>query len=116
MNNPNQASLTSTNTGTMNHPAFADELDIQAVRDRVNFDIQRSDRPAEFKRAVELLTELSQICTGAWYRQLPEPWQHDDWAHVSSEIRALHSIVGQRAEEEADEILQRATAVKGGNK
>ncbi len=100
----------------MNHPAFADQLDIEAIRERVNHEVQRSDQPAEFKRAIELLTELARICTDAWYRRLPEPWEHDHWAHVSSEIRALDSIVGQRAEEEADEIIRRAAAVKGGNK
>lgn len=97
------------------HPAFADKLDIEAVRERVNYDVQRSNQPAEFKRAVALLTELSHICTGAWYRRLPEPWQHDHWAHVSSEIRAINSIVSQRAEEEADEIFQRATAISVGS-
>ena len=93
------------------HPAFADELDIDAVRQRVNRDIQQSDRPRDFKRAIELLTELDAICTDAWYRRHPEPWGHDDWAHVSSEIEAIHSIVGQRAEETADELLRKSLAV-----
>ncbi len=92
------------------HPAFADKLDLDAVRDRVNQDVQRSNRPADFKRAIELLTELDRICTDAWYRRHPEPWGHDDWAHVSSEIEALHSIVGQRAEETADDILRKGSA------
>ena len=94
------------------HPAFADHLDIGAVREHVNREVQRSDRPADFKRAIELLTELDRICTDAWYRRHPEPWGHDDWAHVSSEIEALHSIVGQRAEETADDILRKSSAVK----
>ena len=75
-------------------PAFADKLDIDAVRAHVNSQVQQSDRPADFKRAIELLTELDRICTDAWYRRHPEPWGHDDWAHVSSEIEALHSGVG----------------------
>lgn len=94
------------------HPAFADHLDIDAVRQHVNREVQQSDRPADFKRAIELLTELDRICTDAWYRRHPEPWGHDDWAHVSSEIEALHSIVGQRAEETADELLRKSTAVE----
>lgn len=94
------------------HPAFADEFDLDAVRERVNHDVQQSNRPADFKRAIELLTELDRICTDAWYRRHPEPWGHDDWAHVSSEIEALHSIVGQRAEETADELLRKSTAVE----
>lgn len=94
------------------HPAFAEHFDIDAVREHVNREVQRSDRPADFKRAIELLTELDRICTDAWYRRQPEPWGHDDWAHVSSEIEALHSIVGQRAEETADELLRKSTAVK----
>ena len=94
------------------HPAFADELDIDAVREHVNREVQRSGRPADFKRAIELLTELDRICTDAWYRRHPEPWGHDDWAHVSSEIEALHSIVGQRAEETADELLRQSSAVE----
>jgi len=93
------------------HPAFADHLDIDAVREHVNREVQQSDRPADFKRAIELLTELDRICTDAWYRRHPEPWGHDDWAHVSSEIEALHSIVGQRAEETADELLRKSSAV-----
>lgn len=92
------------------HPAFSDHLDIDAVRQHVNEQVQQSDRPADFKRAIELLTELDIICTNAWYRRQPEPWGHDDWAHVSSEIEALHSIVGQRAEETADELLRKSTA------
>lgn len=94
------------------HPAFAENFDLDAVRERVNHDVQQSDRPADFKRAIELLTELDRICTDAWYRRHPEPWGHDDWAHVSSEIEALHSIVGQRAEETADELLRKSSAVK----
>jgi len=94
------------------HPAFADHFDISAVREHVNREIQQSDRPADFKRAIELLTELDVICTDAWYRRHPEPWNHDDWAHVSSEIEALHSIVGQRAAETADELLRKSTAVE----
>lgn len=93
------------------HPAFADNFNIDAVRERVNHDVQQSDRPADFKRAIQLLTELDRICTDAWYRRHPEPWGHDDWAHVSSEIEALFSIVGQRAEETANAILQRTAAV-----
>ena len=94
------------------HPAFADELDIDAVREHVNREVQQSNRPADFKRAIELLTELDIICTNAWYRRQPEPWGHDDWAHVSSEIEALHSIVGQRAEETADELLRKSSAIE----
>jgi len=94
------------------HPAFADHLDIDAVREHVNREVQQSDRPEDFKRAIELLTELDRICTDAWYRRHPEPWGHDDWAHVSSEIEALHSIVGQRAEETADEVLRKSSAVE----
>lgn len=93
-------------------PAFADKLDIDAVRAHVNSQVQQSNRPADFKRAIELLTELDRICTDAWYRRHPEPWGHDDWAHVSSEIEALHSIVGQRAEETADELLRQSSAVE----
>jgi hypothetical protein len=92
------------------HPVYADNFDIDAVRERVNQDVQQSTRPADFKRAVELLTELDRICTDAWYRRHPEPWGPDDWAHVSSEIEALHSIVGQRAEETADDILRKGSA------
>jgi hypothetical protein len=94
------------------NPAFADKLDIDAVRAHVNSQVQQSNRPADFKRAIELLTELDRICTDAWYRRHPEPWGHDDWAHVSSEIEALHSIVGQRAEETADELLRQSSAVE----
>jgi hypothetical protein len=92
------------------HPVYADNFDIDAVRERVNHDVQQSTRPADFKRAIELLTELDRICTDAWYRRHPEPWGPDDWAHVSSEIEALHSIVGQRAEETADDILRKGSA------
>jgi hypothetical protein len=92
------------------HPVYADNFDIDAVRERVNLDVQQSTRPADFKRAIELLTELDRICTDAWYRRHPEPWGPDDWAHVSSEIEALHSIVGQRAEETADDILRKGSA------
>jgi hypothetical protein len=94
------------------NPAFTDELDLDAVRAHVNRQVQQSDRPADFKRAIELLTELDRICTDAWYRRHPEPWGHDDWAHVSSEIEALHSIVGQRAEETADELLRKSSDVE----
>lgn len=94
------------------NPAFADNLDIDAVRQHVNEQVQQSDRPADFKRAIQLLTELDTICTNAWYKRQPEPWGHDDWAHVSSEIRALDSIVGQRAEETADELLRKNFAVE----
>jgi transposase-like protein len=94
------------------NPIFADKLDIDAVRQHVCAEVQRSNRPADFKRAVELLTELDVICTNAWYRRQPEPWEHDDWAHISSEIDALHSIVWQRATETADELLRKSTAVQ----
>jgi hypothetical protein len=94
------------------NPIFADKLDIDAVRQHVCAEVQRSDRPADFKRAVELLTELDVICTNAWYRRQPEPWEHDDWAHISSEIDALHSIVWQRATETADELLRKSAAVQ----
>jgi transposase-like protein len=94
------------------NPIFNDELDIDAVRQHVCAQVQQSDRPADFKRAIELLTELDTICTDAWYRRHPEPWGHDDWAHVSSEISSLHSIVWQRATETADELLRKSSAVK----
>jgi hypothetical protein len=86
-------------------------LDLDAYRKQVNIDIQQSDRPRDFKRAIELLTELDIICTDAWYRRQPEPWEACEWSHVSSEIEGLHSIVSQRAAEIADDILRQSSAV-----
>lgn len=96
----------------IDHPAFDAVLDLKAVRERVCREVQQSNRPADFKRAIELLTELGQICEDAWYRRQESPWGHDDWAHVSSEVEAIHSIVGQRAEETADELLRQSTVVE----
>jgi hypothetical protein len=93
-------------------PADILNLDLDATRQRINAEVQRSDRPTDFKRAIDLLTELDTICTAAWYRKHPEPWGHDDWAHVASEIALLHSIVGQRAEETADELVGKMSAIR----
>jgi hypothetical protein len=93
-------------------PNHITEIDLDATRQRINAEVQRSDRPADFKRAIELLTELDTICTAAWYRKHPEPWGHDDWAHVASEIALLHSIVGQRAEETANELIGKMSAIR----
>lgn len=92
-------------------PIYDDDLDIDAVRDHVCAEVQRSDRPADFKRAIDLLRELDQICTDAWYRRHPEPWNHHDWAHVNSEIKTIQSLVGQRAQETADQLLFPGSAV-----
>ncbi len=92
-------------------PIYDEELNIDAVRDHVCAEVQLSDRPADFKRAIELLRELDAICTDAWYRRHPEPWNHHDWAHVNSELKTIQSLVGQRAQETADQLLFPGSAV-----
>ena len=92
-------------------PIFDEELNIDAVRDHVCAQVQRSDRPADFKRAIELLRELDAICADAWYRRHPEPWNHHDWAHVNSEVKAIQSLTGQRAQETADQLFLPRSAV-----
>ncbi len=92
-------------------PIYSEDLDIDAVRDHVCAEVQLSDRPADFKRAIELLRELDAICTDAWYRRHPEPWNHHDWAHVNSELKTVQSLVGQRAQETADQLLFPGSAV-----
>jgi hypothetical protein len=76
-----------------------------AIRDEVCREVQQSNRPADFKRAIELLRELDVICTDAWYGRQSEPWGTFDWAHVSSEVRKIHSLVNQRAEEACADYL-----------
>lgn len=83
-----------------------------AVRDEVCQQVQQSNRPADFKRAILLLRELDDICTEAWYRRHPEPWGHDDWAHVCSEVSTVYSLVRQRAQEECEDALLARTAIE----
>ena len=83
-----------------------------AVRDEVCQQVQQSNRPADFKRAIFLLRELDDICTEAWYRRHPEPWGHDDWAHVCSEVATVYSLVRQRAQEECEDALLARTAIE----
>lgn len=93
------------------HPIFADQLDMRALRARVNADIQAfPGLPDDYKRAVQLVTELDNICDDAFFGRNATPWNHDQWAHISSDLHALFSIVGQRAEETANEILRRRAA------
>lgn len=73
---------------------------------RVCKEVQQSDRPVDFKRAIELLAELTAICTNAWYGAFQgEEWNHHDWAHVNSDVKTIQSLVGQRAKETADEYF-----------
>lgn len=83
-----------------------------AIRDEVCKQVQDSDRPVDFKRAILLLAELDSICTEAWYRRHPEPWIADDWAHVNSELSAIHSLVRQRAQEECEDALSASNAIE----
>lgn len=73
--------------------------DFDAVRDEVCQQVQKSDRPADFKRAILLLTELDAICTDAWYSRNPKLWDGEEWTHVSSEIEIIRDLVHQRAQE-----------------
>ena len=73
---------------------------------RVCREVQESGRPSDFKRAIILLTELTEICTKAWYGAFEEQqWNHHDWAHVNSDIKTIQSLVGQRAQETLNECL-----------
>jgi hypothetical protein len=108
------------------HPAISDRSDegretdsdgdndydkITRLRQRVSDEVQQSDRPADFKESIQLLARLAAIIRDAWYRKQPEPWNHHDWAHVSSEIHCLNSLAGQRAEETARDLLEQMDAV-----
>jgi hypothetical protein len=92
-------------------PIYEERLDMDAVRDDVLAKVIASNRPADFKRAIELLAELDHICTLAWKRKHPEPWNHHDWAHVNSEVEIIHSLTRQRAKETADELRAQHSAV-----
>ena len=73
---------------------------------RVCREVQESSRPSDFKRAILLLNELTEICTKAWYGAFEEQqWNHHDWAHVNSDIKTIQSLVGQRAQETLNECL-----------
>lgn len=90
-----------------------DEFD-ESIGDQINRvcqEVQQSDRPSDFKRAILLLRELTEICTKAWYGAFDgEEWNHHDWAHVNSDIKTIQSLVSQRAQETSDELLHGSTA------
>jgi hypothetical protein len=83
----------------------------EQLRDHCAAEVAKSDRPDDYKRAIQLLAELDHIVTAAWRRQHPEPWIAGDWSHVSGELQALHSIAHQRAVELSEAIVQRYTSV-----
>lgn len=88
-----------------------EHLNAEQLRDHCAAEVAKSDRPDDYKRAIQLLAELDHIVTTAWRRQHPEPWIAGDWSHVSGELQALHSIAHQRAVELSEAIVQRYTSV-----
>lgn len=88
-----------------------EHFNAEQLRDHCAAEVANSDRPDDYKRAVQLLAELDHIITAAWRRQHPEPWIAGDWSHISGELQALHSIAHQRAVELSEAIVQRYTAV-----
>jgi hypothetical protein len=88
-----------------------EHFNAEQLRDHCAAEVAKSDRPDDYKRAIQLLAELDHIVTAAWRRQHPEPWIAGDWSHVSGELQALHSIAHQRAVELSEAIVQRYTSV-----
>jgi predicted transcriptional regulator len=90
-----------------------DEFD-EPIGDQINRvcdEVQQSDRPSDFKRAILILRELTEICTKAWYGAFEEEqWNHHDWAHVNSDIKTIQSLVSQRAQETSNELLYSGVA------